>query len=197
MKMETKHRPWTDDDGVIHCCFKFWFALPKITSKRVCQGIHNMTRALVRKDKMKIKGTTGNAQRKRKNEKKKKRQGSPRGTTMLITWVSTGEVHPWRWWPYPGIHCSYLGHQNEVTFVEGITERRVLGNPTRSRPQDARGRTGDERRMVSSISPPIRSGPSFPDYLCQWTRRLSRVKLAVMLWRSICGYVPGTRYLKW
>ena len=92
-EMETKHRLSTDDDGVEHCCFKFWFALPKITSKRVCQGIHNMTRAVVRKDKMKIKGTTGNAQRKRKNEKKKKRQGSPRGTTMLITWVSTGRTH--------------------------------------------------------------------------------------------------------
>ena len=34
-------------------------------------------------------------------------------------------------------------------------------------------------------------------YLCQWARRPSRVKLAVILWRSIYGYIPGTRYLKW
>ena len=27
-------------------------------------------------------------------------------------------------------------------------------------------------------------------------RRLSRVKLAVILWRSICGYIQGTGYLK-
>ena len=33
--METKHRPSTDDDGVKHC-----FALPKITSQRVPEGIY-------------------------------------------------------------------------------------------------------------------------------------------------------------
>ena len=35
IKMETKHRPPTDDDGVKHC-----FALPKITSKRVPEGVY-------------------------------------------------------------------------------------------------------------------------------------------------------------
>ena len=33
-KMETKHRPWTDDDGVKHC-----LTLPKITSK-MCPRLH-------------------------------------------------------------------------------------------------------------------------------------------------------------
>ena len=33
--METEHPPSTDDDGVKHC-----FALPKITSKRVPEGIY-------------------------------------------------------------------------------------------------------------------------------------------------------------
>ena len=35
---------------------------------------------------------------------------------------------------------------------------------------------------LATISAPIRSGPSFPHYMCQWARRLSGVKLAV-----ICG----------
>ena len=35
IKMETKHRPSTDDDGVKQC-----FALPKITSKRVPEGVY-------------------------------------------------------------------------------------------------------------------------------------------------------------
>ena len=72
----------------------------------------------------------------------------------------------------------------------------LLWNSTRSSRQDARGRTGDGGRGVSfeTISPSIRSGPSFPHYMCQWARRLSRVKLAVILCRSMCGYISGTRY---
>ena len=35
-----------------------------------------------------------------------------------------------------------------------------------------------------------------PPFSVPVTRRLSRVKLAVILWRSICGYIPGARYLK-
>ena len=35
-KMETKHRPSTEDDGVKHYCF----ALPKITSERVPEGTY-------------------------------------------------------------------------------------------------------------------------------------------------------------
>ena len=35
IKMETKHRPLTDDDGIKHC-----FALLKTTSKRVPEGIY-------------------------------------------------------------------------------------------------------------------------------------------------------------
>ena len=72
-------------------------------------------------------------------------------------------------------------------------------NSTRSSRQDTRRRTGDGRRRISleTISPPIRSGPSFPHYLCKWARRLSLVKLAVILRRSMCGYTPGTRYVKW
>ena len=35
IKNGTEHRPSTDDDGVIHC-----FTLPKITSKRVPEGIY-------------------------------------------------------------------------------------------------------------------------------------------------------------
>ena len=74
----------------------------------------------------------------------------------------------------------------------------MLWNSTRSSRQDAGGRTGDGGRRVSleTISPPIRSGPSFPHYMCQWARRLSRVKLAVILWRSICGYIPVPSYLQ-
>ena len=34
-KMETKHRPSTDNDGVKHC-----FVLPEVTSKRVPEGIY-------------------------------------------------------------------------------------------------------------------------------------------------------------
>ena len=40
-KMETKHRPSTDDDGVKHC-----LALPKITSK-MCPRLHIMERGSV------------------------------------------------------------------------------------------------------------------------------------------------------
>ena len=36
--------------------------------------------------------------------------------------------------------------------------------------------------VLATISAPFRSGPSFPHCMCQWARRLSRVKLAV-----ICG----------
>ena len=38
-EMETKHRPSTDDDGVKHRCFTYCFAQPKITSKKVPEGI--------------------------------------------------------------------------------------------------------------------------------------------------------------
>ena len=44
-----------------------------------------------------------------------------------------------------------------------------------------------------TMSAPFRSGPSFPHYTCQWPRRLSRVKLAVVcgarsaLWRWSCS----------
>ena len=60
----------------------------------------------------------------------------------------------------------------------------LLWNLTRSNRQHARGRTGDGGRRVSLeiISPPIRFGPSFPQYVYQWACRLSRVKLPV-----ICG----------
>ena len=78
--------------------------------------------------------------------------------------------------------------------------RCLLWNSTPSSRQDARERRGNGGRRVSleTISPPTRSGPTCPHYLCQWARRLSSVKLAVILWRSICGeyQVPGTRYLK-
>ena len=64
----------------------------------------------------------------------------------------------------------------------------LLWNSTPSSRQDAGGWTGDGGRRVSleTVSPPIWFGPRFPNYLCQWARQLSRVKLAVILWRSMC-----------
>ena len=49
------------------------------------------------------------------------------------------------------------GHQNEVNFIEGMTECGMLWNPTRSSRQDARRRTEDGRRTVSRDHLPIDS----------------------------------------
>ena len=95
------------------------------------------------------------------------------------------------------LKSNYLINDGSLYLV--ICMSCLLWNSTRSSRQDARGRTGDGGRGVSfeTISPSIRSGPRFPHYMCQWARRLSRVKLAVILCRSMCGYISGTRYLKW
>ena len=53
------------------------------------------------------------------------------------------------------------------------------------RKEEARLPSGlNEHAALATISAPIRSSPSF-HYLCQGARRLSRVKLTVILWRQI------------
>ena len=94
------------------------------------------------------------------------------------------------------LESNYLKNYSS-SYILVICMSYLLWDSTRSRRQDARGQTGDGGRRVSrghlatdsiwsklpSLSVPVSPSPV--------SREASRD-----LWRSICGYIPGTRYPK-